>query len=207
MLGNKVIGPHSPLRMIPETQIIVNATAVNREHSRQRWLRDEGLLEAELAKDPNGDTRSAFYLAQTYGLIGKPLKAYYMNIRRYEMGGWMQERYMALVRAGEEIIRYNNSIELASRAWLRAYELDPTRAEALYELANWYRLNGQNHLCAVYGLMATKIPYPSPDTLFIDGETYDWRRWDVLSICAWVSVAYANAGPNPIVLSQVAVSS
>ena len=41
--------------------------------SKQRWLRDEVLLEAEHARDPR-NSRTAFYLAQTYDLNDKPLK-------------------------------------------------------------------------------------------------------------------------------------
>jgi hypothetical protein len=43
-------------------------------------------LGAELAKDPEGDTRSAFYLAQTLELVGKYEEAYEMNLRRDKMG-------------------------------------------------------------------------------------------------------------------------
>jgi hypothetical protein len=53
-------------------------------------FRDEKLLEEELRKDPN-NPRTAFYLAQTYDLIDKPLKAYHMNWKRAKMWGWEQE--------------------------------------------------------------------------------------------------------------------
>ena len=49
---HEVIGPHAPIRLTPKAKIIVNATAVNREHSKRRWLRDEKLLEQEHERDP-----------------------------------------------------------------------------------------------------------------------------------------------------------
>lgn len=33
--------------------------------------------------------------------------------------------------------------------------------------------------------MACAIQYPSPDTLFIEAPSYDFRRWDLYGICAW----------------------
>ena len=56
-----------------DTYVVVNATETNQEHSKERWLRDEVLLEAEHERDPR-NSRTVFYLAQTYDLNNKPLK-------------------------------------------------------------------------------------------------------------------------------------
>ena len=58
---------------------------------------DLPLLTKERAKKPD-DTRVAFYLAQTYDLIGdleNALKAYQ---ERIDMGGWLQEVFEAHLR-------------------------------------------------------------------------------------------------------------
>lgn len=58
---------------------------------------DLPLLTKKRAKNPN-DTRVAFYLAQTYDLIGdleNALKAYQ---ERIDMGGWLQEVFEAHLR-------------------------------------------------------------------------------------------------------------
>eukprot|EP00041_Stephanoeca_diplocostata_P016722 m.330332 g.330332 ORF g.330332 m.330332 type:complete len:546 (+) comp20460_c1_seq4:106-1743(+) len=181
---HEVIGPHSSGRIPRETKIIVNATSTNKQQSKDRWFRDEKLLEAELEKDPT-DTRTTFYLAQTYELIDKPLKAYHMNIKRGRMGGWDQEAYVAFLRAGRNALEAGLGFDAAKEAWLDAYEEDTHRCESLYEIARWYKDNGHMKKCALYATAAARCDYPSPSSLFIQGNIYNFDRWDVLGICAW----------------------
>lgn len=120
---HEVIGPaDAPKLGDISTVIIVNATSTNREHSRIRWVRDEKLLTEELAKDPHGDTRSAFYLAQTLELNKKYEEAYQMNLLRDSMGGWDQERYVALLRAGRTALLSGRSFLEAKECWLRGFQ-------------------------------------------------------------------------------------
>jgi hypothetical protein len=42
-----------------------------------------------------------------------------------------------------------------------------------------------NKLCAIYAKMASGIDYPPSGSLFIEAAVYNFRRWDVLGICAW----------------------
>ena len=60
-------------------------------------------------------------------LIDKPELALEMNLRRVQMGGWSQERYMALNRAGDNAIASGKGFEEAKKHWLAAYEMDPNR--------------------------------------------------------------------------------
>ena len=106
---HEVIGPHGVPHLKRDAMIIVNATATNREQSKERWYRDKGLLERELEKNP-GDVRTAFYLAQTYELIGEPTLAYEMNLKRVALGGWVQERYVALLRAGRQALKVSGCL-------------------------------------------------------------------------------------------------
>ena len=66
------------------------------------------------------------------------LVAYNMNLKRASMGGWVQEKYVALHRAGREALEAGLGFDKAKEAWLRAYEMDPTRCESLYSIAEWY---------------------------------------------------------------------
>eukprot|EP00040_Diaphanoeca_grandis_P041556 m.263092 g.263092 ORF g.263092 m.263092 type:complete len:502 (+) comp48545_c0_seq1:219-1724(+) len=182
---HEVIGPYLSPKIPRDAFIIVNATDTNREHSRQRWHRDEKLLEAELAKNPETDTRSAFYLAQTYELIDKPLEAYNMNMKRVAMGGWKQERFVALQRAGDNALAAGLGFEKAKNAWLEAYAMDPKRIETIYRIAHTYKEQGNLPLCGFYAIMASRVPYPPPSSLFIQGSIYHFDRHDLLGICAW----------------------
>jgi hypothetical protein len=60
-----------------------------------------------------------------------------MNMKRASMGGWVQEKYVALHRAGREALEAGLGFEKAKEAWLQAYEMDPTRCESLYSIAEW----------------------------------------------------------------------
>ena len=186
---HEVIGPHAGRKIPRDSLIIVNATVDNQEQSKDRWYRDEKLLEAEMKKDPT-DPRTAFYLAQTYDLIDKPLKAYHMNWKRSRMIGWKQEAYVALYRAGRNALEAGLGTEKANEAWLAAYEMDPTRCESLYAIANNYKENNKMELCSLYAKMATQCEYPPSSALFIKGDIYNYSRWDVLGICAWYTKDY-----------------
>ena len=64
---------------------------------------DLPLLKAEREKKPN-DTRVAFYLGQTYDLIGDLENALDTYQKRIDMGGWLQEvfeAYLRRVRSGQ----------------------------------------------------------------------------------------------------------
>ena len=61
-----------------------------------------------------------------------------MNLKRVALGGWDQERFVALFRAGQNALDANYSFSVAKAAWLQAYETDPNRVETLYEIAEWF---------------------------------------------------------------------
>ena len=60
-----------------------------------------------------------------------------MNIKRAKMRGWTQEAYVAYYRAGRNALEAGLGFDKAKEAWLHAYEVDPSRCESLYSIANW----------------------------------------------------------------------
>ena len=195
---HEVIGPGNGPRL-SSGRLVVNATDTNRGQSEKRWLRDEVLLEAELAKNPD-DSRTVFYLAQTYLQNRKFVEAYEMNMRRAAMGDWEQEIYMALVRAGDAAVHAELPQRQAVDAYLAAYAIDHTRAEALVNLAELYMKVGQRtddtqsmKLCALYAMQAVRLPVPDPADrkLFIFSSDYTFNRWDLAGTCCWYIGEYA----------------
>jgi hypothetical protein len=128
--------------------------------------------------------------AQTYELIGKPIASYKMNLKRVALGGWVQERYVALLRAGKEAMKAGMGFDVAKRHWLAAHELIPSRCETLYQIANWYKDQQQYGLCTVYATAAVAVAYPDAEALFIEGQIYNFGRHDVLGVCAWYTGQY-----------------
>ena len=89
------------------------------------------------------------------------MQAYnYYNLR-FEMGGWFEERYEALVR-------------MAGLLELKAYEFLPIRAEPLYLIArHWYNAK-QYQSALLFAAKAYAIPFPTSIRLFINPTIYHY---------------------------------
>jgi glycosyltransferase involved in cell wall biosynthesis len=159
----------------------------------QKYLRDAKLLEQDLVEHPNS-ARSQFYLAQSYKHAGPghEQKAYAAYRKRVTMNGWVEENFMAQLEVGRMAVMLEEPEEVILRELLAAYEMRPTRAEPLYELARYYRrkkVYGKSTLFARAGLL---VPRPN-DNLFVAQEVYDWRLHDELGVSAYWIGQYAEA--------------
>lgn len=159
-----------------------------------RWVRDIELLQDALERDPD-DARAVFYLAQTLrdlgheredqAMLARASDAYF---RRAAMDGWVEERYCAWHQAGllaEEL----GDWPLAADAYTAAWEVRPSRLEAVYDLAVGLRLRERYHAAHRYtSLAAGRAPLPVPaDDLFVSPWVYRWGLLFEYSItCYWV---------------------
>lgn len=150
----------------------------------QKFLSDARLLEVELKKHPK-DTRSCFYLAQSYRDAGLLDKAYKTYIKRSNMSGWVEENFVALYQAGVLAICLNRPYPEVLELLLTAYERRPSRgAEPLYQLARYCRLNEWYAQAYMFSKTGSQISYPL-DTLFVEKDIYDWSILDELAIAAY----------------------
>ena len=99
------------------------------------------------------------------------------------MGGWDEERFYSALQIAR-IIRESGKDPTA--AFLRAYEMRPTRAEPLAELANWLRddKNKRFALAAVMARRATEIAMP-PDAMFVNSNVYQWGALEEFAIASY----------------------
>ena len=151
----------------------------------EKYLRDAKMLEAELEKNPN-DSRSQFYLAQSYKDAGFPhlRKAYENYLKRSKMThGWMDENYVSLVEAGRISALIGKPFPETMTLLLAAHELRPERAEALYHLARICRLNNTPHQAYLFAKASVENDMPH-EGLFIIHTIYQWKRWDELAVAA-----------------------
>ena len=65
----------------------------------QKYQRDVDLLMAEVERNPN-DARSVFYIARSYNCLRDWTNTRTWYLRRAEMGGWEEEVFYSLWRAG-----------------------------------------------------------------------------------------------------------
>ena len=100
----------------------------NRSTDPNKYLNDAKTLEAELEDDPTNE-RNVFYLAQSYydhGDFEKSLENYQ---KRASMGGWYEEVYYSLYRAGIIKVRLNYPTIEIEKIFYDAYKKYPHRAE------------------------------------------------------------------------------
>lgn len=102
--------------------------------SRAKLERDRTLLEQAFADNPT-DTRTVFYLAQTYRDLDMHDEAIHYYRLRVQMGGWDEEVYFARHQLGCLLSEYVSFAQGAAEL-LNAWQHRPTRAEALRALAN-----------------------------------------------------------------------
>lgn len=154
-------------------------------------------LEDYLIDHPN-EPRSTFYLAQTYGDGGKIDKAIEYYNKRVGLGGFSQEEYIAMLRAGRyHIFKMNNSInaplsvsehenserkvyqtqqlDLAIECFNKAISITPSRLEAPFELMMAYFNAGRfNDALDVTYKYINGAPIVDTD-LFVEKDIYEWK--------------------------------
>ena len=78
------------------------------------------------------------------------------------------------------------------QTFMRAHEIIPTRAEALYGAINFCRTNGLNQQGYILGKYGIDIKYPE-GSLFIEKWIYDYALIDEFSIVAYWAGFYEES--------------
>lgn len=134
-----------------------------------KFTRDARLLEQGLKDEPE-NARYMFYLAQTYHSLGRWRDSIAMYKRRYDAGGWDEERWYSLYMIAQSYLSLGDAGKFES--WmLRARAFRPGRAESVYKLAKYFREQGQHYKSYHYIQLGNSIP-PSQDSLFIETPVY-----------------------------------
>lgn len=161
-----------------------HATGSNRP---EKYERDTRLLEGYL-KDHPDDPRTLFYLAQTYKDRGMWAKAIPLYAKRIEAGGWEEEVWYSKFQIARAHRDAGNEADFIKTA-LEAYNMRPTRAEPLYDLARFYReKRDQQQTGWLFGAAAAAISIPN-DYLFVEKWIYEYGIDEELSILGNYSAA------------------
>lgn len=132
------------------------------ERTMSRKELDLKLLYEELKEDPT-NSRTHYYLAQTYNLLEKHEEAYKWFIERmnHPTIGFLQEKIDAVFEAARIAnFKLNKPWSECEQLYLKAYELDNSRPEALYFLGIHYHLEKDNVNAFSYFKKAFEIGYP-----------------------------------------------
>lgn len=150
----------------------------------EKYKKDAELLEKALIDEPD-NVRYQFYLAQSYFDSQQWEKAEAAYIKRVQMGGWEEEQFYSAYRIGMCRGLQNKSWLEIQQAFLEAWELRPSRAEPLHQIARVYRLMGHPRLGFLYAKMAADIPFPSDDILFVSQDVYKYGILDEIGSTAF----------------------
>jgi glycosyltransferase involved in cell wall biosynthesis len=163
-----------------------------RNLDQQKYARDRDLLLLDVARYPD-NARSVFYLARSYYDMGEYENAREWFQRRADMGGWEEEVFYALYQAAEAMSKLDAPWPETQDAYLRAWEYRPTRAEALFAIAQRYRLDQRYSLGYLFAQRAAAIPLPEGDELFVHSDVYAWHALDEQAVCAYWIGEYTDA--------------
>ena len=150
----------------------------------EKYKRDAELLEKALIDEPE-NIRYQFYLAQSYFDSQQWEKAEAAYIKRVQMVGWEEEQFYAAFRIGMCRGLQNKPWIEIQQAFLEAWEIRPSRAEPLHQIARVYRMMGHPRLGFLYAKMASDIPFPQDDILFVSEDVYKYGILDEIAATAF----------------------
>ena len=156
----------------------------------QKYLSHAHKLEAYIAADRK-DPRWIFYTAQSYHdsasmkdnkeeneeRLRRSMKYYKERISRQD--GYPEEIYYAQYRVGTIMRALDEPWNLTHQELLKAYAIDPLRAESIKVIIDYYLQMSEWHMAYMYSKFAKmnfhgKNPYPTR-LLFVDEATYIWK--------------------------------
>jgi len=160
------------------------------EKSRQRWIRDAKALLAYHEEYPQ-DSRTLFYLAQTYQCLDDLVNAHKYYAMRTQLHGWDEEDFMAWYRLAQ-VVEERAEREKDQGLWalsqdyyLKAHSFRPKRAEPLIKLAEHYRKKDDFALSYLFARVASEIPCPHEEILFLEKDLYTFSIHDILGIVCY----------------------
>jgi glycosyltransferase involved in cell wall biosynthesis len=164
----------------------------NNQSSKSKYNRDAQVIEREIANgvEPQDLPRYQFYLAQSYRDSEDPEKALDAYKKRLEMkNGWSQERYVSAIESGKLYARGLGSRGDQLFAYHQAIEIDPTRAEAHFHIAEIARQEHLWNLAYQHAHIARSLKNPA-HALFSHWEIYQWKATFEVSVAAFYTGAF-----------------
>jgi glycosyltransferase involved in cell wall biosynthesis len=135
-----------------------------------KFERDRRLLEKGLEEEPD-NVRYMFYLAQTYMCLGMKREAISMYHKRIDAGGWFEEIWYSHYTIAQLYLDLGERFKFEE--WmLRAHAYLPSRAEAMYKLAHYFREQGEHYKAYQYVLKGIHVPLPD-NALFVEKNVYE----------------------------------
>jgi glycosyl transferase family 2 len=176
-------GPEGRAALVDSIEKHPRCAALALQH---RWANDPDRLLAKVESDPD-DGPGVLRLAQHYFARGDFSNARKWYGRRVEMGGCDEEVYFATFQIAVSMSNQGEPWPDVEDAYLKAWQLRPTRAEPLYAIAYRCRVDQRYKFAYLFAESAAKIPLPEEDKISVSAEIYAWRASDEQAVCAsWI---------------------
>lgn len=161
---------------LPDMWYLDHACGSNRPGKFERNIR---LLSEGLRAEP-GNTRYAFYLAESYFDNGNIELARDAYAARASMGGWSEEVFYSHYHMAICSGMLGREAEMIA-GLLDTFERFPHRAEPLHRLALHYQRKNMHRLAYHFADIGAKIRKPI-EGLFVEADVYEWRLADILAV-------------------------
>lgn len=182
---------------VPEFYIYQDRTQDD-DKSSKRFTRDKELLYKDYIENPD-NSRTIFYLAQTYSCLHKIDKAYEYSLLRIKKDDFLEEKFHSYYRCGEHSRIMNHNWEESFSWYLQAFQFSCniskySRIEPLIRIVEYYK-DKDWKLGYFFLKIAMSLEYPSDCILFVDRNMYDYERYHLLGIYVYfVGDIDANIG-------------
>lgn len=168
-----------------------------------KFERDAALLRKGLEDEPD-NARYVYYLAQSYRDAGRLEEAAEAYHRRHEMGGWEEEAWHALLQEAR-CRRSLGDLAAFQRLAAQAFEERSHRVEPLYDLAVHFRQLGQYEVAMSFLELATHVPWPAKDRLFIEEFVYRDGIRQEIAICGFYCAGQARKQAGRYACNSLAI--
>lgn len=176
-----------------------------REGARARdphtFKRDALMLEQDLLENPD-NTRTVFYLAQSYRDANDRELAIRYYKQRATMGGWREEVFMSIYQIAIQMMRLGEPWSKCLEMYLRAHAHTPSRVEPLYKIGMEYARQKNWPLASLF-LERAAEGKRYDNALFIEADIYDWRAKMEAAVAAfWMARHKQAIALNDILLAE-----
>ena len=159
--------------------------------SQYRYKRDKVFLYNDYKKDPT-NTRTLFYLAQTFACLGEIEDAFYFYKLRSEYDGFLEEKFHSFLKCGIYSEHLNHDWSTSLSYYIKAIEQSQDRAEPMVKISEYYAKKQKWVLAYTFASMACSLKYPEHCILFVNSDCYNYTRWSVLGIVGYYCGKYAE---------------
>lgn len=162
-----------------------------RSQDPNRSLKDIEIFENLLKKNPN-DSRSVYYLANTYLQIKNYAKALKFYEKRVTMSQLDEEVFLSYLSIAQLHQTMNKPMDVVVESYYKAYTSRSNRSEPLFFLANYYRMNKKFHEAFTIASFGVRLSFPD-ESLIIEKWVYDYGLFFELAVSAFELKRYTDA--------------